>query len=127
MGNIFAKSGGIDVRRAEAEVMAKERYTSHCFRGRGRNPLNPPNGGRDPVDLSNITKHNTTCTKACAAWNFGNDHQRKHVDANGRCRYKHACMQWVTDKGKDGQCLGDHQMPFCTYDPAKKCDSPVKA
>ena len=135
MANVFAKSGAIDVRRAQADLMARARYPATSFRARGGNPgksritddalasgLNA-NGG---VDLSRITKHNTTCKRGCHAWNNCIDHLSTHVDANGRCKYFHGCNQWVSDKGPGGQCLGAHKRVDCTYDPTKKLDKALK-
>ena len=132
--NIYAKSGAIDVRRAEAETIAHSRYASSCFRAAGGSrgksngrPGGGSSGGHVAFQFANTAKHNSTSNKGCAAWNNSTDHKPEHVDANGRCNFAHKCNQWVTDKGKNGQCLGNHKRPECDYDSAKKSDKPVKA
>ena len=49
------------------------------------------------------------------------------VGADGRCMFKHGiCDQFVTDKGKGGQCGStQHKRPNCDYDSSKKCTRPV--
>ena len=69
---------------------------------------------------------NESDKKGCAAWNSGNHHQAKYVDASGKCMFFHGCDQFVTDKGAGGQCLGPHKRSECDYDPAKKCSKPHK-
>ena len=133
LANIYSKSGAIDVRRSEAEVIAFERYPSHCFRSsggtRGKSRLGggDQNGGLAHTDLSNVVKHNGSSKKGCIAWNINTEHKAEHVDANGRCKFAHRCNQWVTDKGPNGQCLGSHKRPQCDYDTAKRSDKAVKA
>ena len=133
LGNIYSKSGAIDVRRSDAEVIAFERYPSHCFRSsggtRGKSRLGngDSHSGRHNTDLSNVVKHNGASKKGCVAWNLSSDHKAEHVDANGRCKFAHRCNQWVTDKGPNGQCLGNHKRPDCDYEPSKRTDKAVKA
>ena len=127
--NVFAKSGAIDVRRREATVVARARYPASFFRVHGGIPGNDTQrtqGGQ--LDLKNVTTWNLNATQACAAWNLGTQHRREHVDSTGRCKYLHnACDQYVTDKGKNGQCLANHKRGACKYDDAKKCSKPVSA
>ena len=134
MANVYAKSGAIDVRRAQAEVMARARYPAAFFRARGGNlgksrvtediAASGLNGAT--IDYGRITKHNTSCKKGCHAWNNGVNHLPVHVDANGRCKFFHGCDQWVSDKGPGGQCLGAHKRADCIYDPTKKLDKALK-
>ena len=104
LANVFSKSGAFDARRAEAELMARAHFPSHCFRtaggARGKSNVDTPSG---TFDLAKILQHNSTCKRGCVAWNNGVDHKAEHVDSNGRCKFAHACNQWVTDKGKGGQ------------------------
>jgi hypothetical protein len=126
LANVYAKSGAIDVRRAEAIVLARAHYAAGCFRARGGNPgLVSPGGGA--IDLSNITKFTSTSKRGCVAWNNGVAHRQDHLDSSGRCRFLHACNHWVKDKGKNGQCLGKHKRDACDYPADQKCAEPVKA
>lgn len=134
MANVFAKSGAIDVRRAQADVMARSRYPAAFFRARGGNlgksritediTASGVNGAT--IDYGRISKHNTSSKKGCHAWNNGVPHLPAHVDANGRCKFLHGCDQWVSDKGPGGQCLGAHKRADCTYDASKKLDKALK-
>ena len=54
--------------------------------------------------------------RPCAAFNLGQDH--KSLKADGSCPFSHACDQWVSDKGKGGQCKASHPRSSCT-NPAK--------
>ena len=112
MANVFAKSGAIDVRRADAEKIARARYPPHCFRVGGGSPgMSQPGGrhkGAGAFEFANTTKHNSSSHKACVAYNSGVDHTPGNVDAQGRCKFAHVCNQWVTDKGKNGQCSSTH-------------------
>ena len=107
LGTIYAGSGAIDVRRKEAAAIAKARYSPSFFRSNGGSPgITTGAGGKK---LENIDLFNATSKRGCTAWNNGTAHDASTVDANGRCKFRHACNQWVTDKGKGGQCLGDHK------------------
>ena len=54
---------------------------------------------------------NAGSKKCCIAYNTGTDHTAAQLDDAGNCRFKHACMQWVSDKGPAGQCLATTQSP----------------
>ena len=47
------------------------------------------------------------------------------LDNAGCCKFKHMCMQWVSDKGSHGMCGGDHPKVRFTYDASKKLSSPL--
>ena len=126
LATIFAGSGAIDVRRKDAAAIAKARYPPSIFRAHGGNPGIGAGGGGKKYD-GEVKLYNATSKRGCSAWNDGTAHDARSVDANGRCKYKHACNQWVTDKGKGGQCLGDHKRKECNYDESKKCSSAVSA
>ena len=73
-----------------------------------------PNGGGD--DLSK---------RPCADFNAGRP--CKKLKPDGTCVFAHACNQFVSDKGPNGYCLGDHARGAgCTYDDAKKLRAPAK-
>jgi len=118
LATIYAGSGAIDVRRKEASAIAKARYPASFFRAHGGNP-----GGGNPgaKKLDNVEQFNATSKRGCTAWNNGTAHDASSVDANGRCKFRHACNQWVTDKGKGGQCLGDHKRGACDCTLTVKC------
>ena len=121
--NVYGQSGAIDVRRKEATTIAKARYPASCFRAPGGNPGIV---GKKPV--GEVKEFNSASKRGCVAWNNNTPHEAKHLDSNGRCKFNHACNQWVTDKGKNGQCLGDHRRcDGCKYDADKQCSSPVQA
>ena len=67
-----------------------------------------------------IRGDNKSSSKGCVSWNLGKPHQAKHVDDSGMCRFRHACDQFVSDKGPGGQCLGSHKRKDCDYDPTKR-------
>ena len=54
--------------------------------------------------------------RPCAAFNLGQDH--KNLKSDGSCPFNHICDQWVSDKGKGGQCKLKHSRSSCT-NPAK--------
>jgi hypothetical protein len=128
LANVYSKSGAIDVRRAEATVLARAHYAAHCFRARGGIPGTVKTGpGAGNIDLSNVTKFNSTSKRGCVAWNNGVAHQQVHLDSSGRCKFLHACNHWVKNKGKNGQCLGNHKRSACDYAADQKCSEPVSA
>ena len=113
-GNVYAQ-GGQDTLMLEART-----NSATFFRSGGGTPLEPdPRGspkkwnGKDSPDA-----------KPCVAWNNGRACDK--VDSDGRCRFAHVCMQWVTDKGANGRCLGAHPFTKCTYDESKKCRAAAK-
>ena len=94
--NVYGRSGAIDVRRKEATTIAKARYPPACFRVPGGNPGSV---GKKPV--GEVKEFNSSSKRGCIAWNNNSPHEAKHLDSNGRCKFNHACNQWVTDKGKN--------------------------
>ena len=131
IATVKEKSGGIDAIRDEATAIAREHYPAAFFRPLGGNPKdeNNPGGGKKGAEVFKGTlKGDTpTSTRGCVAWNMGSPHLAKHVGPDGKCLFKHGiCDQFVTDKGKGGQCGStQHKRPECDYDPAKKCSKPL--
>lgn len=113
LGDVVA-SGNTDTYVLEARNNAEA-----FFRTVGGNP-----SASSPSSVEWNGKFNKSATKLCIAFNRGKP--CTHLDADGTCKFSHRCMQWVSDKGKRGQCLGDHPFCKCTYDPAKKLDEPLK-
>ena len=130
LSNVVASSGGMDAKRAEAASIAHGLYPPSLFRRPRGEPrdVSDNNGAKDGKFYKGEVKGDqSSCNKGCTAWNLGNKHLAKHVDANtGICRFRHACDQYVTDKGSGGQCLGNHKRGDCTYDTTKKCSQPFK-
>ena len=140
IGNVVHDCGGIDHIRKQALMVAKDHYSVAFFRTFGGNPTYdkvPEDGNKDDgtkgskkggeVFKGTLIGGTNTSKICCAAWNLGNPHLAKNVDANGRCKFLHVCDQFVTDKGKGGQCRGNHKRPDCDYDPEKKCSKAVDA
>ena len=106
LGNIFRARGGQDTFLKQARLNA-----ATFFRSGGANPL--ANG-----------EFNVDSDKPCIAFNKGLPCD--HVDANGKCKFNHRCMQWVSDKGPRGMCWAAHPKCKCSYDASKKLDKPSK-
>ena len=137
LSNVVASSGGMDAKRAEALMLARDLYPTSFFRQPRGEPRDVTDKGKDKKTgeqfyNGTVQGDNPNSKKGCTAWNLGNRHFAKHVDASGCCKFVHACNQYVTDKGPGGQCLGAHKRldsngnNVCTYDAAKKCDKPHK-
>ena len=136
LSTVFESSGGIDAKRLEASTAARSLYPAVFFRTHGGKPFGDRKLGDDTATLGtkgdkttvkgNVSD-NATSNRGCVAWNLGRDHFKKHLDTNGRCLFRHACDQFVTDKGKGGQCLGAHKRGAdCDYEADKKCAAPSK-
>ena len=130
IASVKEKSGGIDAIREEATAIARDHYPAEFFRILGGNPKDviPPGGKKVPDVFKGTVKGDTpSSNKGCVSWNMGTPHLAKHVGADGRCMFKHGiCDQFVTDKGKGGQCGStQHKRPNCDYDSSKKCTRPV--
>ena len=120
--------GGIDAIRQEAQAIAYDRYPPVFFRTLGGKPGNVKSAldGASVYD-GKIKGDNPTSTRPCASWNLDKRHLAKHVDSDGKCRFKHGmCDQFVTDKGPGGFCGGSHKRLNCDYDAAKKCSQAAK-
>ena len=66
-----------------------------------------------------VTEWNNKCspnaTGICKTYNFKDAvHPKKHLYRDGTCKFRHVCNHWVTGKGKDGVCGGDHPYYSCT-------------
>jgi hypothetical protein len=119
LGTVFNESY-LNTHMSEAR-----RNVTLFFRPHGGNP-----GETDDV-VSGIEqrrmpngKSTASADKVCAAFNFKNRrHSQSDLLADGTCRHRHACNHWVSNKGSNGRCLGDHPNFQCT-NPAK-VDQPV--
>ena len=87
----------------------------------------PPAEGHRGAGAQTWNGKSTDSSKQlCIAYNLGSAHQDSALRPDGTCKYAHRCSQFVTDKGKGGQCLGHHPRIACTYDTVKKCARPLK-
>ena len=130
LGNVVHKAGGLDAIRSQATTLASSHFSpsviaagSAFFRGLGGNPKP---GEANGLYSGNVRGDNKSSTKGCVSWNLGKPHQAKHVDESGCCRFRHACDQFVSDKGPGGQCLGAHKRKDCDYDVTKRVVKPAK-
>ena len=99
-----------DARRFGAQFAAKAKPSGQEREARVYN------GQCQPADASKIPP--------CPYWNSGKDHDPKHLNASGKCVFRHVCNHWVTDKGPRGRCeSATHSWKNC--DNPAKCDSPV--
>ena len=58
-----------------------------------------PHTNNDGFD-GKVKGDNPTSSRPCASWNLDRKHLQKHVDADGKCKFKHGiCDQFVSDKG----------------------------
>ena len=106
IGNVFA-SGSQDTRLAEARLRS-----TVLFKSKGDEPpevtdTGPAFNGKDTPSAD----------KCCFTFNLGKKnakHPAKHLFPDGTCRFRHVCNQWVSGKGPNGICEGDHPLAKCT-------------
>ena len=118
LANIFYKAGGIDTIRAQAAEVARDHYPDTFFRSRGENPQGGAGAGqtqKGDVYKGKVLGFNSKSDRACNAFNYGQPHLAKHVDASGHCIHNHICDKFLTTGGK---CGAAH--------PRFKCDNPDK-
>ena len=130
LGNVVHKAGGLDAIRAQATTLASSHFSASVLSGSSAffRPLggNPKPGGGPTLFNGSVRGDTPSSSKGCVSWNLGTPHLAKHVDDSGICKFRHACDQFVTDKGPGGQCLGPHKRKACTYDKSKHCSKPVQ-
>ena len=117
LSNVY-QSGQQDTYLREAKANADA-----FFRTRAGNALG--DDGDDEVPKKYNGRFDSNAAKPCISFNLGQKHQAKHLDDTGCCKFNHVCMQWVSDKGPRGMCLGNHAKKDCTYDASKKLDRPA--
>ena len=126
IATVVYSCGGLDAIRQEATTIAHDRFGAAFFRTLGGKPragLPTPTDGFD----GKVKGDNPSSTKPCASWNMDKKHLLKHVDSDGKCKFKHGiCDQFVSDKGPGGICGGPHKRLNCTYDAAKRLSQPSK-
>ena len=129
--NVVHRSGGIDSVRAQARVVAEALYPAAFFRTHGGNPSGA-NGSQSLTKEGRglyegiIQGSSSISTIPCSAWNAGQQHLARNVDERGFCKFKHGiCDQFVSDKGPNGRCGGNHKRIEC--DNPNKVNAPVKA
>ena len=112
----------------EAMESAKHHYGAAFFRqvavgDRSRN--GNADGAGAGTDHCKNGKFTSTSKECCAFWNTRSPHPPSAVDANGVCKKCHVCDHWVSNKGKNGRCMGEggtpgHRRGAC--DNPHKCD-----
>ena len=65
------------------------------------------------------TKDDGSDTKPCTAFNQGRPHRHDELYADGTCKKRHVCFNWVSHKGPGGQCCEGHASKDCTN--PKRC------
>ena len=119
------ENAAVDSLREDAKNLGMLTY-GESFRVLRGEPRDMPRGGANGSVLA-ITWNNTftkDSNSPCHAYTHGNEHDKKALLADGTCKYDHKCVQWVTDKGKNGQCGGPHRKAACKN--AKRCNEPEK-
>jgi len=121
MGNVFRR-GGQDTLLSEAR-----RNAAAFFRAGGG--ILQLEGANDTFKETKTIKLNSgsddLSKRPCADFNAGRP--CKKLKADGTCVFAHACNQFVSDKGPNGYCFGDHARGAgCSYDDAKKLRAPAK-
>ena len=127
---IISSLGGFDAVEREASILVKEHYVS-SFRGPRGEPRDVTDNDKDKLYVGEVKGDNPNAKTGCTAWNGDKPHLAKNVDERGYCLYRHKCCQFVSDRGKNGQCLGtvgpaDHKRKDCPYDASKKLKSPAR-
>ena len=116
IGNVYA-AGSQDTRLSEAKLRAETLFKSKP---------KPPEDTE--VTLKFNGKDSLNADKCCYTFNLGKSsakHPAKHLHPDGTCRFRHACNQWVSGKGKGGICEGNHPRSECTN--PGKVDKPADA
>ena len=98
------------------------------FRSHGGNPGNNNKNKGIESESKSFNKKFTSTGKPCPAFNLQKDHSAAILHPNGTCKFNHVCDHWVSNKGKNGRCLGTagtkgHCRATC--DNPHKCDAPV--
>ena len=120
MGNVFRR-GGQDTLLSEAR-----RNAAASFRVSGGNLQ--LEGATDTIKDTKVIKPSGEgdehSKRPCSDYNAGRP--CKKLKPDGTCIFAHKCNQFVSDKGANGYCFGDHVRPDCKYDDAKKLKAPAK-
>ena len=110
-------------------VMA-EAKSSHLtfFRSPGGNPGNVNDQHRETSKSVKWNKKFNYSGRPCKAFNEGIEHTPAMLNKDGSCKFNHVCDKWVSDKGKNGRCLGcagtpGHNRLAC--DNPSRCNEPV--
>ena len=105
IGNVYA-SGSQDTRLAEARLRSALLFKSK-----------PDPTPEETEGLTWNGKTTASAEKCCVTFNLGRKgakHPAKHLFPDGTCRFRHVCNQWVSGKGANGICEGDHPRAQCT-------------
>jgi len=108
LGNII-DSGALDARMARAKASMTEQY-ANIF----REPKTP--GPSADAGKKFNGRDTSSSSQYCLSFNLKNDHPRKHLNADGTCKHKHKCDQFVSEGGDaNGRCGGDHPRKDCKH------------
>ena len=117
LGNVYSRG-------KHDSLLSKAKAAAVFFRTRGGTPRGATPSTSSDNDSSTTKTWNgkwtTGAPRVCYAYNTGKPHQAANLRADGTCMHDHVCMQFVSDKGKGGQCRGKHAWTECTYDASKK-------
>jgi hypothetical protein len=86
-------------------------------------------GGKEKIRSDTVTwngRSTPSAQKCCKVYNGapGATHAKADLTAEGKCKHKHGCDKWVTDKGKFGRCEStSHTRQNCNNTNA--CDDPI--
>ena len=115
LGNIFTAGGSHDTRQGAARMRRAVLFPVAARPG-------PAAGEEPPVATAGKKwndKDSPNASRICHTFNFKDaKHPPKHLYSDGCCKFKHVCMQWVSDKGTAGVCEGNH--------PKYECKNPNK-
>ena len=117
--NVFA-AGAQDTRMKAAKQRYSEVFCQACDDdddGAKKNNRNV--NGEDDKKKKWNNKDSPSAKGCCSTYNFKDAiHPPKHLYNDGTCKFRHVCNHWVSGKGKDGICEGDH--------PRYRCENPNK-
>ena len=113
LANVF-DSGGHDTKWREAESKAAANFRS--FRDKPEGPTTTGDGYSGPAKPWNCA-FNKDSVKTCNAFNLKRNHLNQHLDAGGRCIFKHACDQFVVGPNGEKTTCGslDHGRTDCKH------------
>ena len=112
--------GSMDTLRSYARDRAVAHYGESIFRSNQRDY------GDNYVDEDKkIWNGHCTENASTVCWAFNQKHQKHRestLTADGRCKHRHVCDAFVSNKGPGGKCEGNHPRYQCTS--SHKIDKP---
>ena len=123
LGNVFGGGKvGVDATRSAAIPAAEARF------GKSFTDIFRPSGGARAAEGSTTQRliiHNdkfsAKSARPCMAWNLGNTHKQDAMHADGTCKFRHACAQWIKNAdGSVGYCFRAHKRDACDRTPDER-------